>query len=429
MVTIGALLGMAAHLEGKGSGIIDMAGLSQKNGSVVTHMKVAARPDDINTIRVSAAAADLVLGCDLVTTGSEKNLAAVGAGRTRLVVNSQETMPADFTRNADYSLPAERIKLAIQSRANAKNVNFVQASELATALLGDSIGANLFLVGFACQKGLLPVSAAAVERAIELNGVSVEMNRKAFLWGRRAAHDLDAVETIALPEEPEHEAIPEETLPALVERRVEFLTGYQNATYAQRYRLFVEKVRAAEAAAVPGSDALARAVARYLFKLMAYKDEYEVARLYTDGTFVKEVAQRFTGDYKLRFHLAPPLLGRVDEHSGEPVKTEFGPWMMQAFKVLAWMKFLRGGAFDIFGRTEERRRERQMIGDYEALIDTVLDGLNASNHDVAVDLAAVPEHIRGYGHVKERHLEEAAKMQAELLQKFGNAGRQQKQVA
>ena len=423
VVTVGALLGMAAHLEGKGAGIIDMAGLSQKNGSVVTHMKIAARPDDIQTIRVSAGAADLVLGCDLITTGSEKNLSTVGEGRTRLVVNAHETMPADFTRHADYNLPAERMRLAIEARAKAKNVDFVEATQLATALLGDSIGANMFIVGFASQRGLLPVSATALERAIELNGVAVDMNKKAFLWGRRAAFDADAVEAVATPQAlSEEDETREETLEDLISRRVEFLTAYQNAAYAERYRRFVEKTAEAETAVVSGTDAVARAVARYYFKLLAYKDEYEVARLYTDGTFAREVAKRFTGDYKLKFHLAPPLLGRVDLHSGEPVKTAFGPWMMGAFKLLAGFKFLRGTAFDIFGRTQERRTERALITQYEALIDTVLDGLTVGNHDIAAELASVPEHIRGYGHVKERHIAEAKALEAELLQKFGAAG-------
>ena len=429
VVTIGALLGTAAHLEGKGAGIIDMAGLSQKNGSVVTHMKIAARPEDIQTIRVSAGAADLVLGCDLVTTGSEKNLSVVGEWRTRLVVNAQETMPADFTRNADYNLPAERLRLGIEARANARNVDFVQATRLATALLGDSIGANLFLVGFACQKGLLPVSAEAIERAIELNAVAVDMNKNAFLWGRRAAHDLGAVEAIAMPQPAAQDETPAfEPFDAFVERRADFLTAYQNAAYSDRYRTLVARVANAESQ-VAGSDALARAVARYLFKLMAYKDEYEVARLYTDGTFDREVAKRFTGDYQLRFHLAPPLLGRRDPHSGEPVKTEFGPWMKSMFTLLAKFKFLRGTAFDIFGRTAERTRERALIAEYEALVDMVLDGLTADNHEVAVELAEVPEHIRGYGHVKERHIEEAKKLEAELLQKFGTAGMRAKKVA
>ena len=431
VVTIGALLGTAAHLEGKGAGIIDMAGLSQKNGSVVTHMKIAARPGDIQTIRVSAGAADLVLGCDLVTTGSEKNLAAVGEGRTRLVVNAQETMPADFTRHADYSLPGERLRLSIEARAKARNVDFVQATKLATALLGDSIGANLFLVGYACQKGLLPVSAEAIERAIELNAVSVPMNKTAFLWGRRAAHDLAAVEAIVTPQKSASDEAPAEleSLESFIGRRAAFLSAYQNEAYAQQYRAFVAKVAETEASKVAGSDAMARAVARYLFKLMAYKDEYEVARLYTDGSFTNEVAKRFTGDYTLRFHLAPPLLGRRDLHSGEPVKTEFGAWMMPAFKMLAKFKFLRGTAFDIFGYTDERKRERSLITEYRALVDTVLDGVNTANHDVAVELAEVPEHIRGYGHVKEQHVEDAKKLEAELLQKFGAAGMREKKVA
>ncbi|MGI9412054.1 MAG: indolepyruvate ferredoxin oxidoreductase family protein, partial [Hyphomicrobiales bacterium] len=423
VVTVGALLGMAAHLEGKGAGIIDMAGLSQKNGSVVTHMKIAARPQDIQTIRVSAGAADLVLGCDLVTTGGEKNLSTVGAGRTRMVVNSQETMPADFTRNADYDLPSERMRLTIEARAGAGNADFVAASRLATSLLGDSIGANLFLVGYACQKGLLPVSAEALERAIELNRVAVEMNKKAFLWGRRAAHDLEAVEAVVAPQAAAGtSASTAETLDQLVSRRAEFLTAYQDQAYADRYRGLVSRVAATETGRAQGMEGLAEAVARYYFKLLAYKDEYEVARLYTDGSFTREVAKRFTGDYTLKYHLAPPMLGRRNPHSGEPVKTEFGPWMVGAFRLLAKFKFLRGTRFDIFGYADERKRERSLIAEYEALVDTILGGLTPDSHALAVELAQVPEHIRGYGHVKESHIAEAKAMEAGLLQKFGAAG-------
>jgi indolepyruvate ferredoxin oxidoreductase len=285
--------------------------------------------------------------------------------------------------------------------------------------MGDSIATNPFMLGFAYQKGLLPVSAASLERAIELNGVAVEANKRAFLWGRRAAHDLAAVEHFVDQSAPESIAPPiAATLAEIVAKRVGYLTAYQDAAYAERYRKMVERVRGSEAEKAPGMTGLAEAVARYYFKLLAYKDEYEVARLYTDGTFLDEVKKHFEGDYKLQFHLSPPLLAPHDPDNGLPVKRSYGPWMLGAFRLMAKFKFLRGTAFDIFGRTAERRQERQLIADYERLIDTILAGLNHDRHRIAVALASIPEQIRGYGHIKQAHLEKALKRQAELLGEF-----------
>ncbi len=431
VVTLGQIIGMAAHLEGKGAGMIDMAGLSQKNGSVVTHMKIGAKPEDIQTIRLAAGDSDLVLGCDLVTTGAEKNLSTFRPGHTRVVVNSHEQMTAQFTRDADFSLPTERLRIAIEARARRKNVELVDAHRLATALLGDSIGSNLFIVGFASQRGLLPVSAHAIERAIELNGVAVAMNREAFTWGRRAAADLASVEAIVAPDE--DVAVPDDgegdDFASFVERRVAFLTGYQNAAYGERYRSLVDKVAQAETAVAPGQTGLSEAVARYYFKLLAYKDEYEVARLYTDGSFVRSVAQQFSGNYRLKLHLAPPLLGRRDLDSGEPKKTEFGAWILGAFRLLAPLKVLRGTAFDPFGYTAERRMERGLIGEYEATVKRLLTSLSKSNLEVAVEIASIPEHIRGYGHVKARHLDEARQKERELFEQFKAASSKRRAAA
>jgi len=285
--------------------------------------------------------------------------------------------------------------------------------------MGDSIATNPFMLGFAYQKGFLPVGAASLERAIELNGVAVEANKRAFLWGRRAAHDLVAVERFVDQSAPESVAPPiARTLDEIVAKRVAFLTNYQDAAYAERYRKLVERVRTAEAEKSPGMTGLAEAVARYYFKLLAYKDEYEVARLYTDGTFFESLKEHFEGDYKLQFHLSPPLLAPHDPDSGKPIKRTYGPWMLSAFRLMAKLKFLRGTALDVFGHTAERKRERQLIADYEALIETILSGLNHDRHRVAVALASIPEQIRGYGHIKQAHLEKALKRQAELLSDF-----------
>jgi indolepyruvate ferredoxin oxidoreductase len=421
IVTIGGILGMAAHLEGKGVGVLDMAGLAQKGGAVHSHMRIAQRPEDIHAIRIAAGAADLVLGGDIVVAGNKKVLAAVTHGRTEMVINTAEFLPGDFTRNADFSLPTERLKRAIIADAGREKTHFIDATRAANALFGNSVGANIFLVGYAYQLGALPLAAASVEQAIELNGEAVEMNKAAFHWGRRAALDAAAVEALI---KPKPEAVSDarklsQSLDEVVARRVAFLTAYQDAAYGARYRKWVDKVKAVEAAKVPGKTALADAVARYLFKLMAYKDEYEVARLYADPSFVQQVNNELGGD-RLRFnvHLAPPLLARHDKITGEPRKMTFGPWIFPVFRLLAKFKFLRGTAFDPFGRTVERRTERALIADYEALLDEITAKLTPENHHVAVGLAAIPEKIRGFGHVKLRHLKAAKADEAALLDQF-----------
>ena len=421
VVTIGGILGMAAHLEGRGVGVLDMAGLAQKGGAVFSYMRIAENPDAIHAIRVAAGRADLILGGDIVVAGTRKILASVKHGATEMVVNTAEFMPGEFTRNADFSLPSERLKRTIVADAGADKTHFINASGIAAALFGQSIGANMFMVGYAYQLGAIPLSAAAIEQAIALNGEAVAMNRAAFHWGRRAVVDRAAVENLAKPAT----AIASdarrlsESFEETVERRVKFLTAYQNAAYAARYRALVGKVKAAEAARTPGQCELTEAVARYLFKLMAYKDEYEVARLYTDGAFLKQVETEFDGDnLRFEFHLAPPLLARRDKTTGLPRKMSFGPWILPAFRLLAKLKGLRGTPFDPFGRSLERRTERKLIGDYEAMLDEVLAGLTPDNHPIAVALAAIPEKIRGFGHVKQQHLTAAKADEAALLEQF-----------
>ncbi len=407
VVTIGHILGMAAYMEGKGAALIDMVGISQKNGAVVTHLKIAAKPEDISAVRVVRGSADLLLGCDLVTSASERVLAAASRAKTRAIVNSHETMPAHFTHDADFDVQGGALTLKIAAAVAQGGLSAIDATEIATKLLGDSIAANLFTLGFAWQKGLVPVSRAAIEEAVKLNGVAVKMNLAAFAWGRRAAADEAAVRAIIGAKT----AKAPETLDEIVARRAEFLTRYQDAAYAEAYRSFVARVRVR-------SEPLAMAVAKNLFKLMAYKDEYEVARLYSDGSFAKNISKQFSGDFTLKFHLAPPILGRKDPFSGKPLKTQFGPWMMTAFGLLARLKGLRGKALDPFGRTAERRMERQLIADYRAVIETLLPDVNAANVTKAVELASLPEMIRGFGHVKEANVAKARARQAELLAAF-----------
>ena len=420
IVTVGGILGMAAHLEGRGVGVLDMAGLAQKGGAVYSHIRFANKPGDIHAIRVAAGRADLVLGGDIVVAGTRKVLATVTHGATQMVVNTNEFLPGEFTRNADFFLPSERLKRTIVADAGRDNAHFIDATRLATALFGQSIGANMFLVGYAYQLGAIPVSATAIERAIELNGEAVAMNRAAFHWGRRAVMDRGAVEALAQPASAKRDAEHlSESFDEMVERRAKFLTNYQNAAYARQYRVLVDRAKAAEATRAPGKCGFADAVARYLFKLMAYKDEYEVARLYTDGSFEKQVKSEFAGDnLRFEFHLSPPLLARRDKTTGLPRKMSFGPWLLPAFRLLAKMKFLRGTALDPFGYSVERHTERKLIEDYEAMLAEMFANLTPENHHLAVGLAAIPEKIRGFGHVKQRHLVTAKAEEAALLEQF-----------
>ncbi len=406
VVTVGSILGMAAHLEGKGCGSMDMAGLAQKGGAVLSHVKIAGRPGDIHAIRIAAGQADLILGCDLVVAGSAQVRAAIRKGGVGVLVNTAEIYPGEFTRDADFTLPSEAIIRAIRTAAG-DNARFVDATATATALLGNSIAANMFMLGHAWQQGLLPLDDASLLRAIDLNGESVDMNRQAFLWGRRAAADPAAVAGIVARLRPggttakNHQSIDE-----LIARCAAFLTDYQNSAYASRYLAALSPIRDAERTKTPGRDGLALAAARGLFRLMAIKDEYEVARLYSDGAFEKQVAAAFDGDLRFEFHLAPPFIGRRNA-KGEAVKMSFGPWMMGVFKGLARLKFLRATPFDIFGFTQERQLERKLIADYENALNEIATRLTRDNHAIAVTLAALPEKVRGFGHVKLRAYEEA----------------------
>ena len=431
VITIGALLGMAAHLESKGCSVLDQTGLAQKGGAVVSHVRIAARPGDITTTRIANGAANLVLGCDVVVTAGADTRATMRAGKTAVVVNTQETMTGEFTRNADLVFPAEALMRGIEDAAGARRVERVEATRIATALTGDAIATNLFMLGYAWQKGRIPLSRAAIERAIEINGVAVEMNLSAFDWGRRTAADRNAVERRVAPGIAPGRAGPgiassievappreRETLESVIERRAAFLVNYQDAAYAGRYRAFVERVQAAERSRAKGMRGLAEAVARGYFKLLAYKDEYEVARLHAAPEFRRRIEAAFEGDYTLEFHLAPPLFARRDPATGEPRKARYGPWMMRVFAVLARFKGLRGTMLDPFGYTQERRRERGLIERYEQVASSLIDDLDHTNHAIAVEIASLPDRIRGFGHVKARSIEEAERRGAELLARF-----------
>jgi len=409
VTTLGALLGMAAHLEGKGCTVLDQAGLAQKFGPVVTHVRIAAKQDDIYAVRIAAGETDLLLGCDLVVAAGDDSLTRLNDQISHAVINSHESATAEFTRNPDAQVPGKAMREALMDAVGAEKTHFIDATRLATRLMGDSIATNLFLLGFAYQQGLLPLSAEAIEKAISINGVSTELNLQAFRWGRRAVLEREAVEKLARPVEQAGPIC--QTLEEIVDWRVDFLTKYQSAAYAKRYRAMVERVHEVDTA---DDLALSKAVARYYFKLLAYKDEYEVARLYSEPEFREQLEAQFEGDYKLQFHLAPAWLAKRDSATGEPRKRELGPWVLNAFGVLAKLKFLRGTPLDVFGYGHDRRVERELISEYEHNLDQLLAQLKPTNYRTAVAIAALPEQIRGYGPVKERSIAKA-RQQEKLL--------------
>jgi indolepyruvate ferredoxin oxidoreductase len=398
-----------------------MAGLAQKGGSVYSHIRIAHRPEQIHAVRIAAGEARLVIGCDLIVAASDEAIAKMQAGFTRAVINADVAPTGGFTKDPDLHVPTAEMADTIRDACGTGAADFVNATDLATSLLGDSIATNLFMVGYAWQKGLIPLTEAAILQAIELNGAAVESNTKAFEWGRRAAVDVASVRRAATPPEarPESQRL-SESLDELIERRRVFLIAYQNEAYARRYTDLVRRVREAEAARAVGGTALTAAVARYLFKLMAYKDEYEVARLYTDTDFLRRVAGQFEGDYKLNLHLAPPLWAKTDPVTGEPRKRVFGPWMLKAMAVLARLRMLRGTPLDVFGYGEERRTERRLVADYERVVEELIASVDPQRVALAAEIASIPELIRGYGPVKERHLRAAKEHESELLARWRN---------
>ncbi|MGE4331109.1 indolepyruvate ferredoxin oxidoreductase family protein [Diaphorobacter sp.] len=430
VITIGSLLGMAAHLEGKGVITQDAAGLAQKGGATWSHVQIANRQGAIHTTKVDTAKADLVIGCDPIVTANAATLAVMRPGRTFVALNSHGTPTAAFVHNPNWQFPAESCEAAIATAVGADFLGVFDAEQAAVQLLGDSIYTNPLMLGYVWQKGRVPLSHAALMRAMELNGVQVANNQAAFEWGRRCAHDLAGVQALYAATRQTAQVIQFVKKPALAEtiaRREDFLVGYQHAAYAAEYRAFVDKVRAAEEPLGQGTR-LTEAVARYLFKLMAYKDEYEVARLHTDPVFTARLEGMFEGDWRIVHHMAPPLLARHNDR-GEALKQSYGPWMRKALAVLARMKGLRGTALDIFGRTAERQTERALVREYRACIDELLAGLTPERLPLAVEIARIPEDIRGYGHVKLRHLQVARKKWYALMDRWRDPAGSQRRSA
>ena len=401
VITIGQLLGMAAHIEGKGIVTQDSAGLAQKGGATWSHVLIAQQQDEIRTTRVSTAAADLILGCDPIVTAGKETMVRMRPGRTRVAINGLATPTAAFVKNGAWANPSDScLEDILQAVGNEpRNMGAFDANQVSTQLLGDSIFINPMVMGYAWQRGWIPLTQDAIMRAIELNGVQVEANKLAFTWGRWCAQDLDKVLALTQPLQVVNFKA-REPLQAILQKRMGWLEQYQDKAYAKQYMSFVQDVQQKTSAQV------AEAVARNLYKLMAYKDEYEVARLHADPLFLQRIADQFEGDFTLNYHLAPPLIAKKND-KGELVKQKFGPSMLTGFKLLSRLRFLRGGLFDVFGYTEERRMERALIEEYKASITEIMATFAPGKHALALEIARIPEKIKGYGHVKERHLKAA----------------------
>lgn len=418
VVTASSILAVAAYLEGKAVSQLDLTGMAQKFGSVTSHVWIANTQSDIGSTQIAEADADLVLGPDILTAASPQNIALYRPGKTRAVINGYEQMTGDFTRKEDFALPRDALMHDLTVSCGDGNVAALDATRLSAALLGDAIGANMILLGYAFQSGLVPVSEAALFKAIDFNGVARSFNKDAFGWGRLAAADPDFVESRAAARHPPADSRRlSETFADMVARRADDLTRYHNAAYSERYRKLVRRAEKAEISRTSGRAGFKEAVARYAYKLMAFKDEYEVARLYTDGTFLAGIRSQFEGAPRLVLHLAPPILGEKDEH-GVAKKRAFGPWMLRTMSLLARFRRLRFTPFDPFGYTAERKMERRLIAEYEDIIGELCANLDQENFDLAVEIASIPEAIRGFGHIKERHRADAKSREAELLRRF-----------
>ncbi len=423
VTTVSALLGMAAHIEGRASGVLDMTGLAQKGGAVMSHVRLAEDPSAIHGSRIPERGADLFLGCDLVVSAGEDGLCMLGADRTRTVLNTHLTATAAFVMDNDvrYDVADMTQRVKLSSRVTHQ----LDGIRIAEGMLGDSIGSNLLLLGFAYQQGWIPLLRSSIERAIELNGVAIEMNQRAFALGRLAAHDRKLIEDWTAAEERPRA---DQSLDDMIRERYAFLTAYQDRAYADAYRALVERVKSAEAECVPGEQRLTRAVARQAFRLMAYKDEYEVARLHADPAFADAVSREFEGDYRLAFHLAPPSIAKRDPGTGRLRKRRYGHSMMLVFRLLASARRLRGTWLDPFARQADRKLDRKLLADYRAQLDEMLEGLDAGRYTLACQLAELPEQVKGFDVVRARTAADYERERERLLARWRRAPEQGQDV-
>jgi indolepyruvate ferredoxin oxidoreductase len=421
VLTISGILGMAAHLDGKAAMLLDVSGLAQKGGAVISHVRLCSDPDHISTPRIAGGCSDLMLAADAVVAISREGMDLISAARTTAIVNAHNAPVANFVRERDFDFRQDGVLQAIRDTVKP-GPRIVDFHRLATRVIGDAIAANMMMVGYAWQLGLVPLSGAALMRAIELNGVAIEMNKTAFRWGRVAAADPERIAELLVPSKDER-PLEDMAVDEIISHRAAHLTAYQDTVLAEKYRAAVSRVRALEDRV--GSDALTRAVAINYAKLLAYKDEYEVARLLTDPAFEKELKETFEGDGKLSFHLAPPLISKVDPDLGRPKKRRFGEGMRMPLRWVARMKALRGTKLDLFGRTEERKRERGLIKTYEAMLDEVAGSLTAENRFAAIALASAPDAVRGYGPVKLAAMDRFDAQWPQLLARYRGVRKEQ----
>ena len=405
VITLGAILGTAAHLEGKGASTLDVAGLAQKNGPVTSHLRVANSPEELHSTRIATRTADLIVGCDIVVTTGMDCLSKINKHKTNMVINSHVAPTSTFASNPNLDLSSVRMIRGLKAVTSNELIHFINATKFATSLMGNAIAANLFLVGYAIQKGLFPISLPAIERAIELNGVSVEMNKESIYWGRLAALDIKKVESIAFSETPPSDLI--ETLESVIEDRYDFLVGYQNKKYADKYKSLVVQIINADKGISNEREDLSMAVAKFYFKLMAYKDEYEVARLHTGDEIKKYLEDKLDGNYKIEYSLAPPLFGGRDKRTGRYPKRKLPSATYYLFSIMKHFKFLRGTAFDLFGMSSHRKTERALIREYEDMMSEIIVKININNYDAATKIALLPDHIKGYDVVKELNIQKA----------------------
>ena len=415
VVTASGLLGLAAHLEGKHVVQLDQTGLAQKYGAVLSHVRISPDGNSLHGMRIPAGQVDLLLGADLIVAAGQEPLSMLSPQRSTVIVNTHEEMPPSFIRDRDFEFPANALLKALRSASRTNGVATLDATRLATALLGDSIGANVLMLGFAFQRGRLPVSGASLYRALELYGRNVEENKLAFDWGRFAAERPEQVERSAGLRDDE---VPVETLEAAVDKRATFLVDYQDRAYADRYLAAVAKIGAAERLVRPGSDELREAVARNYFSLLAYKDEYEVARLQTLPDFLAHLRRSFGEHVRLSFNFSPPLFARTDKATGRPKKYEFGGWILPVLRLLARLRGLRGSRLDPFGYRADRRLERSLLEGDERLLERIAEELDEGRFDIALELAKLPSEIRGYGPIKRAAADRAAARERTLLERW-----------
>ena len=412
VVTIGAILGTAAQIDGKGAGVLDMTGLSQKGGSVKSFLRIYNNPKEVSTIRLSYNDTNLLLGCDLLVSNDEDVLLTLNESSTKAIVNSNEVMTGEFTRNINFSLPSDKLKNNLIKILGNDNINFIPSNQIAKEILGDTIASNMFNVGCSYQLGLIPISSSSIIKAIELNGISVDLNIKAFNLGRnyfKLKKEINDKISKKLKIVNSQDKINNYYI---------FLIKYQNKKYANKFMSLINQVKKSEKLIGINKDLLSQVVAKNYFKLMSYKDEYEISRLYTDQDFYNEIKNNFNGNFSIYYNLAPPIFFKKDPITSKPIKSEFGPWMFYIFKILSFLKFLRHTPFDPFGYFHERKCEKKLIFKYEKLITYISSNLTSKNYDIAIEIASNYDQIRGFGYIKNKNIEIAKSCEDKLMSAF-----------